>query len=286
MSGKNSCGPNQLQQHWIVTFLITVSLTGCFVAPGMRIHAPALPKGSVTPDLEPQFIRIDSTLVNQMAGNFVKYSYKVGLHDILNVFVWEHPEFIGPLGQTPTEQGVNSALTPSLSPSGYLVNPEGNIFFPLVGAVFVQGKTAEEIRATLTTALRQYVHNPQVDVRVTAFRSKKVYVMGEIQRPGLQPLTDAPMSIMDAIHFSGGLLADTADPAHIFVIRRGQNARPNIYWLNAKLPNALLLGEHFYLLPEDVVFVSTAGVARWNRAINQILPTVQAFWFTKNLINQ
>src|SRR5581483_11949609 len=118
---------------------------------------------------------------------------------------------------------------------------------------------------------------PQLDVRVTSFRSQKVYVMGEVRKPGLQPITDAPLSITDAINLAGGFDQNSADTSNIFIIR-GDYARPDVYWLNAKSPYALLLAEHFYLLPHDVVFVSATGWSRWNRAISLVLPSIQTVW--------
>jgi polysaccharide export outer membrane protein len=49
------------------------------------------------------------------------------------------------------------------------------------------------------------IQSPQLDVRVVAYRSKRVYVVGEVEDPGILPLNDLPMTIADAISLSGGL---------------------------------------------------------------------------------
>lgn len=274
----------------IILLALGMSLSSCFIAPGMRMSVPAESRGRQAPnDIKPIFIPITVSLVRKM-GHYPSlnyhnnsYHYRVGAYDILNIHVWDHPEFASPLGQPPSEQSVNAPLNPVISPVGFLVGADGDIYFPLVGYVRVEGKTTEQIRTTLSRSLRKYVRNPQMDVRVSGFRSRKIYVMGEVYKPGLQPITDTPMSITDAINLAGGMMPDSADPSHIFVIR-GDYARPDVYWLNAQSPTALLLGENFHLQAHDVVFVSTAGISRWNRAINQILPSVQTVWFTANLI--
>ena len=50
--------------------------------------------------------------------------------------------------------------------------------------------------------------------------------------------------------------------------------KPKLFWLNADDPDALLLAENFYLQNRDVVYVSTAGIARWNRFASDLVPSV------------
>jgi protein involved in polysaccharide export with SLBB domain len=251
----------------------------------MKMQSPPLSvqMAAAQHSVQPNFIPITPYLVKQfkqlgMDNQDDAYYYHVGPHDVLNIHVWNHPELAGPVGQAVAESG-NSMATPSLSPVGYLVGPDGMIYYPLVGSVHVAGSTVQENRVKLTKLLTRYIRNPQIDIRVTGFRSKKIYVAGEVLKPGLFPLTDSPISITDAINIAGGMDPKTADPSHIFVIR-GDYSHPEVFWLNAQSPDALLLGEDFRLKDRDIVFVSTAPVARWNRAIDQILPSIQTAWFS------
>ena len=68
--------------------------------------------------------------------------------------------------------------------------------------------TVAELREILTQKLGTYINNPQLDVRVVDFRSKKVYVVGEVNAPGVLPLDDLPLMVADAISLSGGLTED------------------------------------------------------------------------------
>ena len=70
----------------------------------------------------------------------------------------------------------------------------------------------------------------------------------------------------------------------MYVIR-GDYTRPEIFWLDAKTPDKLLLAEHFSLQPRDILFVSTAPIAQINRVLDQFLPLVESIWFTKSLVN-
>jgi polysaccharide export outer membrane protein len=105
-------------------------------------------------------------------------------------------------------------------------------------------------------------------------------------KPGFIPFTDQVLSITDAISMSGGFDPNAADPSHVYIIRAGLNLyRPKVYWLNAKTPESLLLAEHFILKPGDILYVSSAPATRWNRVLNQLLPTIQTVWYTKSIID-
>lgn len=211
------------------------------------------------------------------------YYYHVAPADILNISIWQHPEFSSQEYHStqntnlPSKQG-------AAGQDGFLVNPKGYIHFPLIGEVLVAGKTVDKIRQEMTIKLKKYINHPSLNVRVIDFRGRKTYIVGEVKKPGFIPLNDQPLSITDAIVLSGGLDPNAADPTHIYVIR-GTVDKPIIYWLNAKTPDALLLAEHFYLIPNDILFISSAAATRWNRVINQLLPTVQTVWYTKAIID-
>ncbi len=265
---------------------IIALLSGCVVAPGMKMdHQPSAATSIVAQQIQPNFIEITPQLVATIHQN-AGYSpgYLVGSQDVLNVVVWQHPELNYPIDVGVTQTGQNTETNPTISPNGFLVAPDGTIFFPLLGRVHVAGMTVDQVRNNITHLLTKYVRDPQVDVRVTGFRHDKVYVMGEVLKPGLQPITDVPLSITDAINLSGGLDPLNADPGHIYVIR-GSMTRPDVYWLNAKSPDSLLLAENFTLQSHDIVFVSAADIARWNRGMNMILPTIQTVWFTGSIVN-
>lgn len=265
---------------------VSILLSGCVIAPGMQMDKPSMAVSNmdVQQYIQPNFIAITPQLVaNMMHQNLADSSgYIVGPQDVLNIVVWQHPELNYPADPGVIQSGLNTEVNPTMSPGGFLVAQDGTIFFPLVGTVHVAGMTAVQIRTCITQLLNKYVRSPQVDVRVTGFRNQKIYVMGEIMKPGLQPITDVPMSITDAINLSGGIDPLNADPSHIYIIR-GSMTHPDVYWIDAKSPDSMLLAENFMLKSHDVVFVSATDIARWNRAINLILPTIQTVWFTSSI---
>ncbi|MGZ8942504.1 MAG: polysaccharide export protein [Methylobacter sp.] len=80
------------------------------------------------------------------------------------------------------------------------------------------------------------------------------------------------MTLTEAISEQGGINQETADAARIFIFRGGLG-KSEIFHLDAKSPDALLLADRFPLEPRDVIFVDRAEGIRWNQIINQIQPT-------------
>jgi polysaccharide export outer membrane protein len=283
MIGDGSFGINMLRRI-IVVSCISV-LTGCSALPGMQNPSTGSMVQSRTPqtiEVHPTLVPITSTLVADTRISL--YIYRVAPADVLTIQVWQHPEFQFTF-QAPLPDSAKVTTTRGAAgESGYLVNPYGEIYFPLIGYVHVAGKTVDQIRAILTTKLKRYIRNPQLSVRVADFRGQKIYVFGEVNKPGFIPLNDQPLTITDAITMSNSFDPNSSDPAHIYVIR-GAFTHPTIYWLNAGTPDRLLLAEHFNLQPGDILYVSSALVTRWNRVINQLLPTVQAVYFTQSVVN-
>jgi polysaccharide biosynthesis/export protein len=258
-------------------------LTGCNLMPGMQnpdqsnmvaISSPARP-------FKPILIPITPSLV--ASQHFSKYVYRIAPADVLNIIIWQHPEFTQKELFANQSTGMPSTQG-AAGKEGYLVNSNGYIHFPLIGDILVAGKTTDEIRIDITHRLRKYLKHLEMNVRVVDYRGQKVYVFGETVKSGFVPITDQPLSITYAISLSEGLNQNAADPEHIYIIR-GNIYRPSIYWLNAKTPEGLLLADHFILKAGDILFVSSAPAARWNRVINQLLPTIQTVWYTKAIVN-
>lgn len=339
----------QVNSKTILAFFLTiVTLSGC-AFPGMTIsRSPKYVVKQITPDL------IYSQEMNQLStksqgitteSDSKGYEYRIGPRDILAITVWDHPELTIPAGEFRSAEA-----------AGHLVDEEGNIFYPYAGLVHVAGKTMGEVRGILTRRIKSAITDPQLDVRVAAFRSQKAYVVGEVNEPGLIPITDVPLRVVEAVNLSGGV-KDTADmlnvtlnrngkvryinlqaiyekadisenyilqdgdivqipdqnlqkvfvlgevvrpsslflhkgrmslseaisdaggvnqvtsnPARIYVLR-GQSEVPEIYQLDSRSADALVLGDKFMLQARDIVYVDTAGVTRWNRLIEQLVPT-------------
>jgi polysaccharide export outer membrane protein len=107
------------------------------------------------------------------------------------------------------------------------VGEDGNIFYPYAGVIKAAGKTVEEIREELTQKLSVYIEQVQLDVRVTSYRSQRVYVVGEVTTPGIQLVKDIPLTVLEAINSAGGLSTE-ADSRNIILTRAGKTYKVNL----------------------------------------------------------
>lgn len=110
----------------------------------------------------------------------------------------------------------------------------------------------------------------------------KVFVLGEVLEPQPVPMTRTGLSLAEALSTVGGFTKQTADASGIFVMRQapeGSDHLVDVYQLNAKQATALVLADNFPLQRRDIVYVTAAPIARWNRVIQNILPTVQTIYY-------
>ena len=157
--------------------------------------------------------------------------YKVGPGDVLTIIVWDHPELTTPAGQ------YRDAAS-----AGTVVAEDGTIYYPYVGSLPVAGKTTRQIRDLLVVRLSKYIEKVQLDVRMAAFRSKRVYVVGEVAKPGQQDVTDIPMTVLEAVNRAGGFTPE-ADHSRVLLTRMGTTYRVDLqamYEEGATEQNALL----------------------------------------------
>ena len=141
--------------------------------------------------------------------------YVIGNGDLLSILVWDHPELnIAAAGaQALTTSGAQS-------PAAFVVDQGGVVQFPYVGAIKLAGLTELQARKVLSDSLIKSIKKPDITLRVLAFRSKKIYIDGDIKTPGNQAIDDVPMTLLEAVSRAGGFLP-TADQSNIVVTRGG-----------------------------------------------------------------
>lgn len=157
--------------------------------------------------------------------------YVIGPQDVLDVSVWKEPD-----------------LTRSLP-----VRPDGKISMPLLNDVQAAGLTPNQLAQAITDRLKKYMTAPQVTVMVSQINSQRVYVIGEVTRPGAYSLLPG-MNVLQAISSAGGLTL-FANSKKIFLLRsesQGQNKYPFNYKevVDGKRPD-----ENMALKPGDTVVV-------------------------------
>ncbi len=134
----------------------------------------------------------------------------------------------------------------------FQVGPQDDIIFPLCKRVVVGGLTPNGAAEKLRTCLSDgFMRNPQVSVLVKEFNSKKIFVFGEVQKPGTFPFQDG-MSIIQAVTLAGGFNRNAA-PNSTSVTRRvnGQEVKVKVNVQDIALGKA----PNVTLEPGDIVYV-------------------------------
>jgi polysaccharide export outer membrane protein len=137
-------------------------------------------------------------------------TYRIGPHDRLLITVWEHPELNDPGSEK---------IMPELA--GKVVGDDGQLYYPYVGNIPVGGKTVSEVRTMLTQELSKYFKKVKLDIRVLSFQSHRVAIVGEVKTPGVQSMTETPLTVAEAISRAGGVSQD-ADMSNVALARDGK----------------------------------------------------------------
>lgn len=153
------------------------------------------------------------------------------------------PEDVTPFG------GQSQAASSPQMASGYLVDKDGYIDFPMIGSIKMSGLATPEAKDTLTQRLKEYLQNPVVNVRFLNF---KFTVFGEVQAPGTYSLANEKITILEAIGTARDLTI-YANRANVLIIRE-QNGKREYGHIDLH-SRQLFLSPYFYLRPNDVIYV-------------------------------
>ncbi|SRR6266516_2900687 len=157
--------------------------------------------------------------------------YVIGADDVLSIIFWRDKE-----------------LTADVN-----VRPDGKISLALVNDVQASGLTPAQLRDRIVEESKKYVEDPNVTVIVKQINSRKVFITGEVRKPGPVPLT-APTTVLQLLSISGGL-ADYAKPEKIVIVRV-ENGKPVSFKFNYKeVITGKKLAQNIELKPGDTIIV-------------------------------
>lgn len=150
----------------------------------------------------------------------------------------------------------------------FTIRPDGYVSFPMVGNIRADGMTVEEFTQSLSNSLATYIINPDVSVNVTKLGGVRVYVFGEINKPGAYTLTKSS-TVIDAIGAAGSFNWDTAKKK-IFLIHQNNPTKP----IEINLNNILKTGDmsQNYIMREgDILYLTKNSKINFSRDIAPIL---------------
>ena len=157
--------------------------------------------------------------------------YTVNPGDVLLISVWKEEDLEGEV----------------------LVRPDGYFSFPLAGEVEAAGKTVDDIRRDITEQLQRYIPDIVVTVSTQQIGGNKVYVIGQVNRPG-DFLVNPRVDVMQALALAGGM-TPFADVNDITILRRKGHVRMAIPFRYRDLERGKRLEQNIILQPGDVVVV-------------------------------
>ena len=157
--------------------------------------------------------------------------YLIGPEDVLSIVFWRDKDMSGEV----------------------VVRPDGKISLPLLNDIQASGLSPEQLRVALTEAAGKLIEDPNVAIVVKAINSRKVFVTGQVNKPGPYPLA-APTTVLQLIATAGGLL-EYADSKNVRVMRT-ENGKPVSYKFNYKdVIKGKNLKQNIELKPGDTIIV-------------------------------
>jgi polysaccharide export outer membrane protein len=164
-------------------------------------------------------------------GAAVPAGYVIGQEDVLSIVFWRDKEMSAEV----------------------VVRPDGKISLPLLNDVQAAGYTPDQLRALVEKAAAKYIAEPNATVVVKAINSRKVFVTGNVLKPGTYPLSEG-MTVLQLIAVAGGL-QEYADAKSIVVMRKEEGKDRHFKFNYKDVVRQKNLQQNIALKPGDTVVV-------------------------------
>jgi polysaccharide biosynthesis/export protein len=195
-------------------------------------------------------VRFETATASPAAGD----TYRINRGDELNFRFFFAPE-------------LNTVVT---------VRADGFVSLPLVGDLKVDGQRVTELSARVEQLLSAQVRRPQVSINVQNTPAQRVFIGGEVTRPGVQPLVGT-LTVLSAIMVAEGL-KDTAQPSKVLVLRQNSKGQRDVITVNLEVAmNGKDPAQDMLLQPQDVVVVPRSGIANVGLWVDQYIRRVSPF---------
>jgi len=134
----------------------------------------------------------------------------------------------------------------------YIVDRDGYINYPVIGRISLAGSTLSQATEQMRNLVSNYIKDPVVNVKIMSF---KVTVLGEVMRPGVIPVTQGRISILDAIGATGDLTI-FGDRKNVLLVRENDNGKLN--YIRFDLTSSdIFTSPYYYLQQNDKIIVES-----------------------------
>ena len=158
-------------------------------------------------------------------------AYKIYPGDLLEISVWKEDELH----------------------KSVLVRPDGKISLPLAGEVDAAGRTVTDVQQSIVGQLQRYIPDPVVTVTVAEIRGYRIYVIGQVNSPGMY-IALPKLDVMQALSLAGGTTA-FASLNDIIILRRVNGVQRSIPFNYSDIAKGRHLEQNVLLANGDVVVV-------------------------------
>ena len=199
-----------------------------------------------------------------------KLSILVNSQDLRLTNLFNLPIVSQQVGQE-SSSGTNRGL------SGYTVDSKGDIDFPVLGGLHVQGMTREEVAVYIKKELQSHdlIKDPVVTVE---FMNLSVNVMGEVNRPGRYNIDKDHLTILDALSQAGDLTI--YGKREKVLVLRNENGKQRVYGINLCSADHLYSSPVYYLQQNDVVYVEPNDTKARQSTVNGNNVRSTSFWIS------
>jgi polysaccharide export outer membrane protein len=196
---------------------------------------------------------------NNQSQNKIYYENKISAQDRILVDIYN--------GDKP--MGTNQATAAYQDDTrGFLVSQNGTVYLPLVGNVGVAGLSENQATNMLTRYYQKYLKYPFVKVSIL---NQKVYVLGEVAKPGAVPVVNAKMNLFEVIAQAGDLTNYAQrNEVKIISMQDGKRVVKNIDITNLNSMDS----NDITIRPNDIVYIPPKGIKAFNIAINDATPVL------------
>jgi polysaccharide export outer membrane protein len=202
------------------------------IGAGLLISAALMPFSAGAQNNPPSSGSAASPVANAAAKSATDDpNYIIGAQDVVDISVWKEPDL--------------SRSVP--------VRPDGKISLPLLNDVQAAGLTPTQLASQITTSLNKFLTNPQVTVIVSNINSQRIFILGEVTKPGAYPLLPG-MTILQGLSSAGGF-TPFANVKKIYVLRQENGKQEKDFFNYRDVITGKQPGENIALRAGDTLVV-------------------------------